>query len=351
MEYRLGELASASGAELRGDPGLLIRGLAPLSSAGPAELSFLANPAYRSYLATTCAAAVILHPAMADASPVATLVSPDPYLAFARLSRLFDDTPRPEAGVDAGARVDASARVDPRASVGAGCVLEEDVEIGAGTVLGPGCHIGRGSRIGQDCRLWSNVVVYHGVRLGDRVTVHAGSVIGSDGFGYAASEEGWLRIAQLGGVVIGDDVDIGAGTTIDRGTLGDTVICRGAKIDNQVQIAHNVHVGEHTAIAGCVGIAGSARIGAHCMIGGGAGILGHLEIADRVVVTAMSLVARSIPGPGTYSGGTLLAPSPRWRRNALRFDRLDTLYRRLVELERRVARMDTATQEEADTKC
>jgi len=295
MEYRLGELASASGAELRGDPELLIRGLAPLPSAGPGELSFLANPAYRRFLATTSAAAVIVHPALADASPVAALISPDPYLAFARLSRLFDHRPLPQAGVDAHASVSASARVDRSASVGAGCVLEDDVEIGAGTVLGPGCHVGRGSRIGRDCRLWSNVVVYHGVHLGDRVVVHAGSVIGSDGFGYAASDEGWVRIAQLGGVLIGDDVDIGANTTIDRGAIEDTVIEDGVKLDNLVQVGHNVAVGEHCILCGQVGIAGSAKIGNRVVLAGQTGVNDNIFVGDDVIAGGGTKIFTNAP--------------------------------------------------------
>jgi UDP-3-O-[3-hydroxymyristoyl] glucosamine N-acyltransferase len=350
MEYRLGELAATIQAELRGDAARLIRGLASLESAAPDQIGFIATPSYRRSLASTRAGAVVLAAGMAPACPVDCLVVDDPYLGFARLSRLFERRPPAAPGVHPSAVVSASARVHPRASIGAHCTIDDDAEVGEGCIVGPCCHVGQGSRLGRECRLWANVTVYHGVRLGERVLVHAGAVIGADGFGFAASASGWEKIAQLGGVEIGDDVEIGAGTTIDRGTLGNTVIERGVKIDNQVQLAHNVHIGAHSAIAGCAGIAGSVRVGRHCRIGGGAGLVGHIAIADGVTITPMSLVSRSIPEAGTYTSGTGLQPARRWRRAALRFGQLDEMNRRLRRLERRMQR-DSDQPEEGTSGC
>jgi len=347
MHYRLGELAAAVKAELRGNPDRLICGLATLEHATPDQLGFLASPLYRKHLQTTRAAAVVLAAEDAHACPVDCLIVVDPYLSFARISRMYQQEPVLLPGIHPAAVVSDAAFVHPQASIGPFCTVEAEAVIGAGTVLGPGCHIGRGTRVGDNCRLVARVTLYPAVTIGDRVLVHAGAVIGSDGFGFAAGEEGWEKLAQLGGVRVGADVEIGAGTTIDRGTLGDTVIGRGVKIDNQVQIAHNVQIGEHTAIAGCAGIAGSVRIGDHCRIGGGAGLVGHIEIADHVTITAMSLVTRSITEHGVYSSGTALQSSARWRRSAVRFAKLDELARRVARLERKAGdRADNQQEQE-----
>ncbi len=338
MEYRLAELAAVVGAAVRGDPARLIRGVGDLEHARPDQLAFLASPAYRRHLDATHAGAVVTTAEMAGSCAVDCLLVEDPYRAFATLSRLFLDLPRPEPGVHASAVVAPDARIHPSASIGAQCSIEAGAEVGERSVIGAGCRVGAGSRIGSDCRLWANVVLYHGVRLGDRVMVHAGAVLGADGFGFASGPEGWEKIAQLGGVVIGDDVEIGACTTIDRGTLGDTVVERGVKIDNQVQIAHNARIGAHTAIAGCAGIAGSVRVGSRCRIGGGAGLVGHIEVADGVTITPMSLVTRSIGEPGTYTSGTVLQASQRWKRSALRFGELEEMNRRLRRVERLLGR-------------
>lgn len=337
----LGEVADRLGLECRGDRARRLTGLANLALAEPSQLSFLANPKYRKFLAQTRAGAVILTPqVLAELTEGEAgfdcLLSDNPYLSYARASHLFDTRPRPAPGVDASAVVAADARLDPSVSIGPRCVIGAGVEIGAGTSIGPGTVIGANSRIGAGCTLHANVTLYHGIRIGDDCIVHSGAVIGADGFGFAPGPQGWEKITQLGSVRIGRGVEIGANTTVDRGALEDTVIGDGAVIDNLCQIAHNVQIGEGTAIAGCVGIAGSAIIGAHCMIGGGAGIAGHITIADGVQVQGRARIIGSIDKPGSYTSGTGMMETSLWRRNAVRFGQLDELYKRVVELEKQI---------------
>ena len=327
--HTLGDIATRFGLELRGDAATSIRGVATLADAGAFQLTFLANPRYRAQLATTAAGAVVLRAADADACPRPTLVAPDPYVAFARIAALFERQPAAAPGVHASAIVGDGARISASASVGPFCVVDADAEIGDGAVLGPHCIVGRGCRVGAQSRLVARVTLVQDVALGKRVLVHPGAVIGADGFGIAFATDHWEKVPQLGGVRVGDDAEIGANTTIDRGALGDTVIEEDVRLDNQIQIAHNVFIGAHTAMAGCAAVAGSARIGRYCLIGGAAGILGHLEIADRVTVTAMSLVTHSLREPGEYSSGTPIQDNRRWRRNAARFKHLDDFVRRL----------------------
>lgn len=334
MDLALGDLAGRLGGELRGDPGCVIRSVATLRQAGRGDISFLANRAYRRYLGATRASAVILEAAFAEECPTATIAVENPYAAYARAAALLSEAPARRRGVHPSAVVGADCEIASSAWVGPQCVIEDGVTIGDRVQIGGGCCIGQGSRLGTDCLLQARVVIAHGVRIGERVVLHPGAVIGSDGFGLADEHGRWLKVPQLGSVVIGDDVEIGAGTTIDRGSLDDTLIADGVKIDNQVQVAHNVRVGAHTAIAACVGICGSASIGSHCRIGGGAGILGHLEIADHVVVTAMSLVTKSITRAGVYSSGVAAQEHALWNRNNARFRRLDGLAKRLRRLER-----------------
>ena len=333
VQVSAGELAERFGLALRGDPGRLIGGVGTLSGAGPDAVSFLANPKYRSQLAGSRAGLVVVREGDADGHAGDVLVAPDPYVAFARIAALFEPTLaravgiHPSAVVDPGAEVDPDAVIGPHASIGAGS------RIGPGAVIGPGCVIGEDCVVGDDSTLVARVTLVRRVTLGRRVRVHPGAVLGADGFGLAlARDEGephWIKVPQLGGVRVGDDCEIGANTTIDRGALEDTVLEHDVRLDNQIQIAHNVHVGAHTAMAGCVAVAGSTRIGRYCMIGGAAGIAGHLEICDRVVVTAMTLVTHSIREPGEYSSGTPLMDSRSWRRNAVRFKQLDALARRV----------------------
>lgn len=333
----LEELARATGAALHGDGACAILGVATLQHARPGTISFLANPKYRRYLATTRASAVILGAEALPACPVSALVTGNPYATYARIvGILYPESLRPP-GIAASATVERGAAVGAGVSIAANCLVEAGAALEDGVSLGPGCVVGRGTRIGEGTRLLANVTVCHNVLIGTRVLVHPGAVIGSDGFGIAKEDGRWIKVPQLGGVRIGDDVEIGANTTIDRGAIDDTVIEDGVKLDNQVQVAHNVHIGAHTAIAGCVGIAGSARIGRHCTVGGAAVILGHLELVDDVHITALSLVTKSISEPGIYSSGTPLQPNQQWHRNFARFRQLDDMARRLNELEARVA--------------
>jgi UDP-3-O-[3-hydroxymyristoyl] glucosamine N-acyltransferase len=337
MGIALGELARRIEGELQGDPACMITSVATLQNAGPGTIAFLAGARHRKYLADTRASAVILTPAHKDESPTATVIVSNPYAAYARAVSILHPVSSPRPGVHPAAVIGAACRIDETAWIGPACVLEERVTIGPGVSLGGGCFIGRDSFIGAGSILHARVVVCHGVRIGARALVHPAAVIGSDGFGLAEDDGKWLKVPQLGGVAIGDDVEIGAGTTIDRGALEDTVIENGVKLDNQIQIAHNAHIGAHTAIAGCVGISGSVRIGRHCRIGGGAGIFGHLQIADNVTITGMTMVTKSITKPGVYSSGVAAQANALWNRNCARIRQLDTLARKVQALERRLA--------------
>lgn len=332
----LGEIASALGAELRGDPQLAITGLATLEAAGPGHLSFLANPAYGRQLESTRAGAVLVSPAMADKARTNVLVLEDPYLGYARISHSFDTAPATPPGVHETAIVDPSAQVPDSASVGPYVVIEADVVLGEGVVIGAHGIVGAGCVIGDHSLLRPRVTLAHGVTMGKRCHILSGAVIGSDGFGFAIHQGAWHRIAQIGGVTLGDDVEVGANTAIDRGALDDTRLGNGVKLDNLVQVAHNVQIGDHSAMAGKVGIAGSTRIGSHCMFGGAAGISGHLTITDGVQVTGMSLVTGDIREPGVYSSGTGHMNNREWRKNAARFRQLDAMARRLRELEKKI---------------
>lgn len=326
----LGEIARRFELQLvGGDPAQAIRGVATLADADPGQISFLANPRYRAQLDGSRAVAVILREADAAQTTRAHLVATDPYVAFAKVAALFERQPAATPGIHPSASIAAGAQIDPAASIGAFCVVEHGARVDAGALLGPHCIIGRDCVVGAQSRLVARVTLVQDVRLGKRVLVHPGAVLGADGFGLAFERDHWIKVPQLGGVVIGDDCEIGANTTIDRGALGDTVLEEDVRLDNQIQIAHNVRIGAHSALAGCAAVAGSASIGRHCLIGGGAGILGHLSVADRVTVTAMSLVTHSIRESGEYSSGTPIQPNRQWRRNAARFKHLDELARRL----------------------
>lgn len=333
VQFRAGDLAERFDLALRGDPGRVVEGVGTLAGAGPASLSFLANPRYRGQLATTAAGLVVMRERDAEGYAGDVLLAADPYVAFARIATLFDQTPAHEPGIHPTAVVDPDAVVDPAAWIGPLACIGAGSTVAAGAWIGPGCVVGEDCEIGAGSRLVARVTLVRRVRLGRRVLVHPGAVLGADGFGLAfdraAAEPHWIKVPQLGGVQVGDDCEIGANTTIDRGAIEDTVLGPDVRLDNQIQIAHNVRVGAHTAMAGCVAVAGSTTIGRYCMIGGAAGIAGHLEICDRVVVTAMSLVTHSIREPGEYSSGTPLMDSRSWRRNAVRFKQLDALARRV----------------------
>ena len=315
-----------------------------MEDARPGDITFLANPRYRRQLAATQASAVILAEADRAACPVDTLVTDNPYLAYARVADLLFPTPAFSAGVHMSAVVAASAKVSSTASVGPLCVVEDGAEIGPDVYLGPGSVVGKDSRIGAGTRLVARVVVANGSIIGERCIIYPGAVIGSDGFGNASDAGRWVKVPQLGRVVIGNDVEIGANTTIDRGSLRDTVVGNGVRLDNLVQVGHNVQIGDHTAAAAFVGISGSTRIGSHCTLGGAAGFAGHLTIADDVHFTGMAMVTHSVHEPGMYSSGIPAIPSREWRRNVARFQHLDELTKRVKALEQALGTVASSRQ-------
>lgn len=332
---RVDELVARFGGELLGDGTTAVARVATLEKAGEGDLAFLANPKYVAQLDGCKASAIIVAPDARDRTSLTRIVAEDPYLYFARVAQLFHPPRLPDPGVDASARV--YSPVPASVSVGPGATVGADVVIGEHVVIGAGCHVGDGACIGDGSRLYPNVTVYAECVLGRDCVVHSGAVIGADGFGFARERDGrWLKIPQTGRVVIGDDVEIGANTTIDRGALDDTVIGDGVKLDNQIQIAHNVRIGARTAIAGCVGIAGSTVIGARCMIGGQAGIIGHLSIVDDVVVSAGTLVTKSIRRKGVYTGNLPVQEHAGWVRNFAHLRHLDALVERVRQLEQSI---------------
>jgi UDP-3-O-[3-hydroxymyristoyl] glucosamine N-acyltransferase len=313
-EFSLGELAVRFGLTLRGEPHLTVRSVATLARAEPGSLSFLANSRYRRQLQSTRATAVLISAGDEADCPVAALIHPDPYLAYARIALLLHPQAMPAPGKHPSAVVSGSARIAASANIGPLAVVEDDAQIGDRVIIGPGCIVQRGAVVGDDSVLVSRVNLYPGVSLGKRCILHAGAVVGADGFGFAQNSGSWFKVPQVGSVRIGDDVEIGANTTIDRGAIDDTVVEDGVKLDNQIQVAHNVVIGAHTAIAACCGISGSTVIGQRCMIGGMVGFAGHLTIADDVVVTGCSLVSASIKKPGSYSSGMPTVETRLWRR-------------------------------------
>ena len=341
MAVRLDEIVARFGGELYGDGDIEISRIVPLDVAGRGDLAFLANPKYRSQLATSGASAVIMA-VRHDEFAAAAIVTPQPYLYFARVSQWLNPAPTPVPGVHPTAVV--AGRVDPTASIGAHCTIAAGATIGPRVILAPGCQVAESVHIDADTRLMSNVSVYADCRIGVRCLVHSGAVIGSDGFGFARDSDGtWVKIPQVGRVLVGDNVEIGAGTTIDRGALGDTVIGNGVKLDNQIQVGHNVVIGAHTAMAGCVGIAGSAVIGQRCTVGGGAIILGHLTIADDVNVSAGTLVTKSIVKAGTFSGTVPFLEHKLWLKNFSHLRNLDAMADKIRALEARLAALENKT--------
>lgn len=333
---RLGELAVRFGLTLRGDADAQVSGVATLAGAGTGDIAFLANPAYRRFLALTGASAVIVGADDAEACPGNALISANPYAAYARIATLLHPAPAIEPGVASSASVAAGVSVPASVHIGHCAVIEAGVRLGDRVVIGPGSFVGRDTQIGDDSRLVANVTVCHGVALGRRVLIHPGTVLGSDGFGIARETDGWIKVPQLGGVRVGDDVEIGAGTTIDRGAIDDTIIGNGVKLDNQIQVAHNVEIGAHTVIAACTGVSGSTRIGERCLIAGAVGFVGHLDIADDVVITGQTMVNKSISEAGVYSSALPMDEARRWRRNSARFRQLDDLAKRLRAIEKKL---------------
>lgn len=322
----LGELAVRFGCALKGDPHAMVNHVATLQSASSDAVAFLVNAKYKTHLATTQAGVVVVDEAVAAESPVPALIAKNPYLTYAQIASLLHPLPHYPEGVHPSAVVDATAIIDPSVHIAANAVIGAGCQIAARSQVGPGCVLGERVTLGADTRLMANVTVCDDSVIGERCIINPNAVIGSEGFGFAPDAlNGWVKVPQVGKVRIGNDVEIGASTTIDRGALGDTVIEDGVKLDNQIQIAHNVHVGAHTAMAACVGVSGSTTIGRHCMIAGQVGIAGHLSICDHVVITGKSLVSASIRKPGVYSGSLHVEEAATFRRNAARFAKLDEL--------------------------
>jgi UDP-3-O-[3-hydroxymyristoyl] glucosamine N-acyltransferase len=339
--YTLSELSAQFDLDLRGDRDCEIDGVGTLMSAGPGQITFLANPSYRKELPATKATAVILRESDVAACPTHCLVATDPYLAYARLATLFESRPAAAPGIHATAVIDESAKIGsdisigPNVVIGAECKIGNGCTIGAGTVIDVACCVGAGSH------LHANVTLGYGVRLGQRVIVHPGAVIGADGFGIAFATDHWEKVPQLGSVVVGDDCEIGCNTTIDRGAIGDTILEDDVRIDNLCQIGHNVQIGAHTAMGGMAGVAGSTKIGRYCLFGGGSGASGHLEIADKTIVAANSVLFRSVDEKGkTWSAQFQAQPIRNWQRNVSRFLNLDNMATRIRNLETKLEKLE-----------
>jgi len=334
--HRLADLVALFGGRVLGDADTRIAQVATLEQAQEGTIAFLTNSKYRAQLDATHASAVIVAENEAEATTLPRIVCGNPYAYFAKVSALLNPAPQANPGIHASAVIGEGARVDATAQIGANVVIGAGASIGAGCVIMENCSIGSNTAIGANARLYPGAVVYHDCVIGKNLIAHAGAVIGSDGFGMAWENGRWLKIPQIGRVVIGDDVEIGANTTIDRGALNDTVIEDDVKLDNQIQVAHNVRIGAHTAIAGCVGIAGSATIGRYCRIGGSAGILGHLQIADNVEIASFTLVGKSIREAGSYAGIFPFSKNEEWRKNAAHLRHLDELARKVKQLQQEI---------------
>jgi UDP-3-O-[3-hydroxymyristoyl] glucosamine N-acyltransferase len=342
----LGEIAVRFGCTLKGDPDVRVTRVATLERADEQSLTFLATARYRRLLSATKAAAVVLDAKFADECPVAALVSKNPYATYARIATLLHPAPAAAPGRHASAVIDPSARIDATASIGPHVVIGARARIGARCSIGPGCVILEDVMIGADTRLVASVTLCSSIAIGERCILHPGAVIGADGFGFAPDQGEWVKIPQVGSVQIGNDVEIGAGTTVDRGTINDTVIEDGVKLDNQIQIGHNVRVGAHTAMAAFAGVSGSTTIGKHCMIAGQVGIAGQLTICDNVVITGKSFVHASIRKPGYYSSALPVDDAAQFRKNAARFSRLDQLARQVRRLAAAAGQQDEPADEE-----
>lgn len=338
--YTLREIAERFGGEVIGDPAVRVTQVATLENARPDTITFLANERYLPQLKATRAGAVIVGTALREATELPRLVCANPYAYFARVSGLLNPSRQPDSGTHATAVIDGSAMIAADAEIGPLAVVGRNARIGAGCIIGAGCVIGDNAVLGAGVRLHANVTIYEECVIGDRVILHSGAVIGADGFGIAMADERWIKIPQIGRVVIGNDVEIGANTTVDRGAINDTVIEEGVKLDNQIQVAHNVRIGAHTAIAACAGIAGSAKIGRYCHIGGASGIAGHLTIADHVEISAHTIITKSIDKPGTYTGAYPFELNRNWRRNAAQLRHLSDLADRLRALEKKLADLE-----------
>ncbi|MDN3652545.1 UDP-3-O-(3-hydroxymyristoyl)glucosamine N-acyltransferase [Thalassotalea ponticola] len=337
----LGELAKQLGGSVQGDESCQIHSLGTLADAQTGQIAFLANAKYRQYVEQTNASAVIVAPAQASLCPGNALIIDNPYLAFAKVAQLLDTTPKASCDIASSAVIGEGVVLGEGVSIGANTVIESGVQLADHVTIGANCFIGKHAKVGAHTQLWSNVSIYHRVEIGEHCLVQANTVIGSDGFGYANDAGTWVKIPQLGTVVIGNRVEIGACTTIDRGALENTIIEDNCIIDNQVQIAHNVQLGYGSAMAACSVIAGSTKVGKHCIIAGLVGINGHIEIADGTSFTGMTMVTKNIKESGLYSSGIPALNNKEWRRNASRYKHLDAMYKRLQELEKTVEQLQS----------
>ncbi|MEX1200872.1 MAG: UDP-3-O-(3-hydroxymyristoyl)glucosamine N-acyltransferase [Methylophaga sp.] len=334
MVWTLSALAARVDGRLVGVADLPIKTVGTLQHAGADAISFLANSKYRKFLKTTQAGAVIVKAEDVDMISGNAIVVDDPYVAYACIAALlYPPTKIARSGIHPSTVVDSDAEVDPTAAIGPQCYIGANVKIAADVQIGPGCVLEHDVSVGAGSVLVANVTLCRGVKIGERAKIHPGVVIGADGFGIALHQGQWINVPQVGSVQIGSDVDIGANTTIDRGAIEDTIIGNGVKLDNQIQIGHNVTIDEHTVIAGCVGIAGSTHVGKHCAIGGGAGLAGHIEICDGVQFTGMSMVTKSISQPGSYSSGIPVEPTQDWHKSVIRYRQLEKLQARVKALE------------------
>ena len=336
MSVTLGQLATLLGAELHGDASVEVSRVANLETAGSGEISFLSDSKYQSFLAQTRACAVLVRAADLSVCQTNALVVKDPYVGYARVAQLLDTTPQPALDIHPTAVIAADVQMGQQVAIGPHAVIESGVVLGDGVIIGSGCFVGKNSLLGKGSRLWANVTIYHNVEIGDACLIQSGTVIGADGFGYANERGEWLKIPQVGKVILGNRVEIGASTTIDRGAIDDTIIADNVIIDNQCQIAHNVEIGYGTAIAGGTVIAGSTKIGKYCIIGGAAVINGHIQVCDQTTITGMAMVMRSISEPGIYSSGVPAQSNKEWRKMAARVLHIDEMHKRLSQLEKRV---------------
>jgi len=335
----LAEIANRLGCEYSGDGASVITGAATIENASAQHITFLDNPKYKKFLSTCQAGAIVLKDKFAEESPIPCLVTAEPYVAFAKILNWLAPLPTAKPGVHASAVIDPTAQVAADVEIAANVTICAAAKIGAGTIIGPGTVVGENVSIGEHCHLQANVTIYRDVEIGNRVQIHSGAVIGADGFGFANEQGTWLRVPQIGRVIIGDDVDIGANACIDRGAIDDTIINRNVKIDNLVQIAHNVNVGEGTAIAGCTGVAGSTKIGKYNMIAGGCGILGHITFADHVMLAAGTQVGQDLE-PGIYASNLPSLPISQWRRMQVHVRNIDQVVKRVAKLEKALAGED-----------
>jgi len=346
MSYTLKQLADKIGAEVHGDEGYLIDSLATLSMANAQQISFLANKKYNQQLASTNAGAVIISSQSLSDCKTNALVMDNPYLGYALTAQMLDTTPKPAQNIHPSAQISTDVSLGKNVAIGANAIIEQGVVIGDNAIIGAGCFIGEESKIGEHTKLWANVSVYHRVEIGHNCLIQANTVIGSDGFGYANNKGEWLKIPQLGTVIIGNNVEIGASTTIDRGALENTVISDGVILDNQIQIAHNVVIGENTAMAACSVIAGSTTIGKNCVIAGLVGINGHIDVGDGIVFTGMTMVTKNITEPGVYSSGMPCQTNKDWNKNNARIRKLESIITRMKSAEHNIEHLNKIIEKE-----